>query len=290
MNKGISTSGKAALLHEMVAELKEIPGVAAIVLGGSQAAGYATPASDLDIGIYYFEEAPFNIESIRNIANQFSLNDQAIVTGFYEWGPWVNGGAWIETSAGKVDFIYRNIKQVQQVLTDAANGIWHHHYDQQPPFGFRSVIYLAEINICQPLFDPGNIIQALKKEVAVYPSKLKQTIISDALWLAEFSLLQCEPFARAGDVYNTAGCFTRIANYLVHALFAINEAYPLGDKRAMTILASLEYCPKDLKDVLDKVLGNAGREAKELVENTSLLKGLWTEIVGLTKGGYRSRF
>jgi hypothetical protein len=36
-----------------------------------------------------------------------------VVTGTYEWGPWVNGGAWIQTSAGKVDFLYKNLDQVR---------------------------------------------------------------------------------------------------------------------------------------------------------------------------------
>jgi predicted nucleotidyltransferase len=125
MKKVSISKGKDILLQEMVTALKEIPGVVAIVLGGSQAAGQATPDSDLDIGIYYYESNPFNIDSIRNIANQFSSNGEAIVTGLYEWGPWVNGGAWIETKAGKVDFLYRNINQVQQVVSDAQNGIWY---------------------------------------------------------------------------------------------------------------------------------------------------------------------
>jgi len=52
-----------------------------------------------------------------------------IVTGMYEWGPWVNGGAWIQTPMGKVDFLCRNLDKVQVVNEERRQGIWHHDYD-----------------------------------------------------------------------------------------------------------------------------------------------------------------
>jgi hypothetical protein len=281
---------KKDMLDAITTALKGVPGVAAIVLGGSHAAGYAHKESDMDIGLYYFENSPFDIESIRHIANCFSIQGGALVTGFYEWGPWVNGGAWITTAAGKVDLIYRNIDQVQQTITDAVNGIWHHHFDQQPPYGFRSVIYLGETLVCKPLFDLDQVIQSLKAQVSPYPARLKQTILSDCLWLAEFTFMQCYHFAHAADTYNTVGCFTRIINYLVHALFALNESYPLGDKRAMQLLAVCRLSPPGIKETLDHILGHAGTQASELTANTDRLKGVWNEIVTLTEGQYTSRF
>jgi len=281
---------KREVLDAITAAFKEVPGIAAIVLGGSHAAGYATEQSDLDIGLYYFEKTPFNIEHVREIANRFSTQGLPLVTGYYEWGPWVNGGAWITTTVGKVDFIYRNIDQVQQTITDAVNGIWHHHFDQQPPYGFRSVIYLGETQVCKPLFDPDNVLQKLKAQITPYPAQLKATVLSDCLWLSEFTFLQCYGFANAADTYNTLGCFTRITNYLIHALFALNETYPLGDKRAMKIITMLKRSPHNMADRLNHLLGHAGTQAHELIASTDLLKILWQEIVALTEGQYQPRF
>src|SRR5712691_10162408 len=42
-------------------------------------------------------------------------------------------------------------------------------------------------------------------------------------WAAEFSLWFCRRFADAADVYNAAGCMTRVAHYLVHAIFALKQ-------------------------------------------------------------------
>lgn len=281
---------KRIILDAITSAFKDVPGIVAIVLGGSQAAGQAHEKSDLDIGLYYFGKHSFDTESIRRIANSFSIQGLPLVTGFYEWGPWVNGGAWITTAAGKVDLLYRNIDQVQQTITDAANGIWHHNFDQQPPYGFRSVIYLGETQACKPLFDPENIIRKLKDQVTTYPAKLKQTILSDCLWLAEFTLIQCYAFAAAADTYNTVGCFTRIANYLTHALFAINETYPLGDKRAMRLITAFNRSPFNVEETFSKILGHAGTGPQELMASTDLLKALWMETVALTEGQYQPRF
>ncbi len=281
---------KNVTLDAIVSELKIVQGIVAIVLGGSHAAGFANEKSDLDIGLYYSEKNPFDIEKVRSIASRFSVAGTPDVTNFYEWGPWVNGGSWIMTAAGKVDLLYRNIDQVQQTITDAVNGIWHHSFDQQPPFGFRSIIYLAETQVCRPLFDPQNILLKFKSQITPYPAKLKQVIISDSLWLAEFTLMQCVSFASTGDTYNTAGCFTRIVNYLVHALFAINETYPLGDKRALQIIATFNISPAKIEEKINRILGHAGSQTNELIESTNLLKELWKQVVTLTDGQYEPRF
>jgi predicted nucleotidyltransferase len=283
-------SEKNVLLDAIVSALKNVRGIVAIVLGGSHAAGLANEKSDLDIGLYYSEKSPFDIEKVRSIVSSFSVTGMPPVSDFYEWGPWVNGGAWIMTAVGKVDLLYRNIEQVQQTITDAVNGIWHHSFDQQPPFGFRSIIYLAETQVCKPLFDPQHILQSFKSQITPYPVKLRQVIISDSLWLAEFTLMQCVAFASIGDTYNTVGCFTRIVNYLVHALFAINETYPLGDKRALQIIATFSMSPFKIEEKLTRILGHAGTQTDELIENANLLKELWQQVVTLTDGQYEPRF
>jgi len=105
---------KRLLLERLVDQLSKTTGVSAIVLGGSYASGTHHETSDIDIGLYYSEAKPFSIADIQRIAEDVSVNGMATVTGFYEWGAWVNGGAWIHTSQGKVDFLYRNLDQVQQ--------------------------------------------------------------------------------------------------------------------------------------------------------------------------------
>src|SRR5512139_1982541 len=210
---------KRTTIEQLVEKLSSVDGMAAIVLGGSYASGTQHEKSDIDLGLYYYEARSFSIDRIRVIANEISVDGTPTVTDFYGWGAWVNGGAWIHTPIGKIDFLYRNLDQVQKTIAEAQQAVSHHDYDQQPAYGFYSVIYLAETQICVPLHDPDGLIAGLKSQVALYPPRLRERVIADSLWAAEFSLLFARDFAARGDVYNTVGCMARIAAALTQALF-----------------------------------------------------------------------
>jgi predicted nucleotidyltransferase len=281
---------KLRLLDEVCAALRAVPNVVAIALGGSHARGTHTPSSDLDIGLYYFEHSPFDIEAIRKIARQFASNGEPTVTGFYEWGPFVNGGAWIENSVCKIDFLYRNLDQVTREVAEAKAGRWSHSFDQQPPFGFRSVTTLGEIHCCKPLYDPADVLGALKAEVADFPPALKSKIVQDLLWAAEFAFIHADNFARSGDVPNTVGCMTRIYHYLVQALFAINETYFINDKRVFAEIEKFSRAPQDFGGRISAILARPGFAAVELAASLERLRFLFTETAELTDGRYQPRF
>jgi nucleotidyltransferase-like protein len=275
---------KEQTLNNIVSELKQTENVNAVVLGGSYAAGEASENSDLDIGIYYSEGNPFKIDDIRLIAKQYAINEDPTVTGFYEWGPWVNGGAWIETASGKVDFIYRNIQHISRTIEKAKNGEWENHFEQQPPYGFTSIIYLAETSCCIPLYDPQHVITKLKAEVRAYPPKLKQAVVQQSLWSLEFTIWHAEYFYKKGDIYNVMGCLARGVKNIVNALFAINELYPLGDKRAIQILEKTRKVPSHFEQKVEKILCV---DKQSIGNNIDLLKKLFAETVTLGNGFYK---
>jgi hypothetical protein len=281
---------KRSLLEALVENLSKITGVLAVVLGGSYASRTHHAKSDMDIGIYYCEANPFSIAEIRSIAEAVSQDTKATVTGFYEWGAWVNGGAWIHTQQGKVDFLYRNLDQVQRTIDEAQQGISHHDYDQQPTFGFYSVIYLAETQVCIPLFDPDENITNLKRQVAVYPPKLKQRIISDSLWAAEFTLLFARDYADQADIYNTVGCFTRVASNLTQTLFALNERYFMRDKQVLDVIDNLPNLPPGYIRQVNRILACPGSTTQALLSTCSDLEQLWQNVVSLPGVDYEPKF
>jgi hypothetical protein len=67
--------------------------------------------------------------------------------------------------------------------------------------------------------------------VASYPDSVGERIAQDSLWAVEFSLLFCRNLADVADVYIATGCITRIAHFLVHALFALNIGIRFSDSR-----------------------------------------------------------
>lgn len=282
---------KQRTLEDIVERLRSVPNVVAVVLGGSYARGLARPDSDVDIGLCYREGSPFSIDQIRSIAEIICTPGSIpAVTDFYGWGPWVNGGAWIQTPAGKVDFLYRNLNQVETVIEEGHGGVWRHDFDQQPPYGFRSVAYLGETFFCIPLHDPDGEIARLKQSIANYPGALRERIVQDCLWAVEFSLWSCRKFADTADIYNAAGCMTRIAQYLVQALFALNREYFLSDKYANRLIDQFSSCPRDFTSRLASVLAAPGSNTAGLRTSTEHLTLLWLEVIELTGGTYRPRF
>jgi len=281
---------KRALLERLVEQLSKITGVSTVVLGGSYASGTHHETSDIDIGIYYFESKPFSIDEIRSIANNVSVTGTATVTGFYEWGAWVNGGAWIHTLQGKVDFLYRNLDHVQRTIAEAQQGIYQHDYDQQPAYGFYSVIYLAETQICIPLYDPQLLIAKLKRSVEVFPPKLKQKIITDSLWAAEFTILHARNFAAQGDIYNTVGCLTRVASNITQALFALNERYFIRDKRVLDVLAKFPILPAAYVQEINRILARPGSTVQELTKTVIDIEQTWRNVLSLPGAHYEPKF
>jgi hypothetical protein len=281
---------KRPLLTELVAQLSRVPGVAAVVLGGSYARGTQHATSDMDVGLYYRQAQPFEIETIREIANRISKDGSPTVSDFYRWGQWVNGGAWIQTTAGKVDFLYRNLDQIERTIVDAEQGIVHHDYPQQPAYGFYSVIYLAETQVCIPLYDPNDQIAALKHRVAHYPPRLKEKWVADSLWSAEFTLLHARGFAEKGDVYNTVGCLTRTAAALTQALFALNETYFMSDKKVMERIAAFNLVPPGYVTSITEILAQSGRTTSELESVVNQMAAVWQSVVQLTDGKYEPQF
>ncbi len=280
---------KQSVLDQCVERLSALPGVLAIGLGGSFASGTQRPESDVDIGIYYSEQAPFAIDEIRRVAQHIAV-DKPVVTDFYEWGPWVNGGAWIPTRAGKVDFLYRNIEQVRRVIADAHAGNVALDFRQQPPFGFHSVIYLAETHAVVPLHDPHAVLQTLKQLVTSYPPALRQTIVNDYLWGAQFTLVFGRDFAARADIYNVVGCLSRGLSYLTQVLFALNQTYFITDKGAVEAITRFAVTPPAYGERVQRMLARPGGTAAELSETVARYASLVRDVVTLAGPLYRPKY
>jgi predicted nucleotidyltransferase len=285
------SSEQRELVSTLSARLAAIHGVKAVVLGGSHARGRARPGSDIDLGVFYSETDPLSIQSVRELAE--AVNDTAgpVVSGFYEWGPWVNGGAWLTIGGQRVDFLYRSIEHVERVIADAEAGRYELNCAQQPPFGFFSGTYLGEIAICVPLFDPESRLDPLKRRVADYPDALRRSIVQDYLWAAEFGLAAFAPkFAARSDSYGTAACLTCAVNQMVLALFALNRKYPINDKTALAEIAEFERAPREFGPRVQKTLANPGASAAELGVAVESIAQLHRETVELADGLYQSRY
>jgi hypothetical protein len=278
-----------SILELLLNLIAQIPGVAAIVIGGSHARGTARSDSDIDVGLYYHAANPFPIDQLVSAAGTIATT-QPVVTGFYDWGPWVNGGAWIQTEAGKIDLLYRSLDQVVKTIDEAQRGIYYHNYLQQPSFGFSSIIYLAETQCCLPLIDQAANLTELKKRVAAYPPELRHRLIRDSLTTAEFTLVHARDFGSRGDRFNTVGCIARAAYFLIHTFFAVNETYYFGDKGCIEALQSFPILAADLAHRIEAALAPTENDAQVLSQRVADLIELFRETVDLVRGDYTPKF
>lgn len=168
-------------------------------LGGSHARGRATAESDVDLYLLYSESAPLPIASLREIARRRDDGPDPVVAEHGEWGPWVDGGAWLRVRDQRIDLLYRSVERVERVLAQAQQGEYEIHYGQQPPYGYFGPTVLGEIAICRPLRDTEGRLSALASRVLAYPEPLRRAVVQDALWAVEFGLAFAEKFAARGD-------------------------------------------------------------------------------------------
>ena len=269
------------MIEDLAQRLGRIAGVAAVALGGSRARGTHRPDSDFDLGIFYREASPFRIEDVKQLAAELSDLPDPVVTDFGRWGRWVNGGAWLTIRGQRVDFIYRNLDDLARVFEACQQGQIEWDFGQQPPYGFHSYVYLGELSAAQALYDPDHALRRLKERLVPYPPRLKRAIINRLLWGCEFDLTHAKSFAQRGDVYNAAGCLTRIACQLVQVLYALNEQYFVNDKGALDEIERFSLRPDRFASILTRVLACPGATSDELVESARGMGGLVEETARL---------
>lgn len=244
----------------IIDQLSQVGGIEAVVLGGSRARGTHTATSDIDLGIYYHQAKMLNMTQISQVATDLDDRHRPnLVTKPGGWGPWINGGGWLTFKGQAVDLIYRDLEKVSQSIRDALDGRFEMAYQPGHPQGFASYIYMSEVALCQPLWDPRGTMWGLKPSTQPYPPRLKRAIIDAFWWEAGFSLQNAEKSISTGDVTYAAGCCFRCATCLAQTLFAVNEQYWMNEKGAIAIASSFNKTPAHLKDRVEGVFGQLSR-------------------------------
>ena len=263
------------LARQIAERLAEIEGIVAVALGGSWARGGAHPDSDVDLGIYYRDEHRPSVDDLHRLARELGYRYPALpVTDFGGWGPWINGGAWLQVDGTPVDWLYRELGQVSRVMDECRAGRPAVYYQPGHPHGFHTHIYMGEVNYCQPLYDPDGVLESLKRLANSYPPGLKRALIRVQLWEARFALDTCRKPAARGDVFYVAGCLFRSTACMVQALFALNERYLINEKGAVEAADSLPLSPEHFAETVNSVLARPGKKPEELEGSVGRLEDL----------------
>lgn len=270
-----------SLLVRVTEALRPIPGLAALVLGGSRGRGTAGPTSDYDIGLCYEPDAPLDITALRLAIAPLVDDPSSTVTPLGEWGPWINGGGWLSIGGVEVDLLYRDLSRVRAVIVDARQGRFSMNYQPGHPHGFCSTIWMGEVATCQPLLDPFGSIATLKRETWPYPEALKNSLVTRFGWEVDFAIDNAELAARRGERTHIAGCAYRGLCCMAQVLFALNGRYLINEKGAVTEAATYPITIGGLaeeqaslwKDIGDGNYGGALRRLRGLSESLRALLG-----------------
>ena len=268
------------LIASLAAEISQVPGVSAVVLGGSRARGTQTEKSDIDLGIYYHPERPLDLAALGRVAAQFDDARRAdALTPLGGWGPWINGGGWLTVQGIAVDFIYRDLAKVTKIIDDCQSGRVEIFYQPGHPHGFVSSIYMAELAVCKLLWESDlGEVSALKAQTDPYPASLAQAIINSFAWEINFSLGIARKAVSRGDVVYACGCCFRAAMCLLQVLFALNGEYWLNEKGAVLVTEKFSLCPQNFRNRIELAFATLSPQALDIEQAIDLLDELSAEV------------
>ncbi len=248
--------------------LVEVPGVLAVALGGSRARGTHTPTSDIDLGLYY--EGDFDRDALVSLAQEYG-GASATVTAPGEWGPWVDGGGWLDVQGVDVDWIFRDISRVEESVRAAARGETTRHHQLGHPFGIPEYAYAAELALGRVLADPTGRLGALKDTLRDYPPELSDALVRN-LAEADFNIAIARKGVARQDAVYVSGCLFQALIISSNAIHAAAGQWVTNEKGAVARAGELQTAPVGFAERAAQVAGSLGISREELeqaIESTA---------------------
>jgi len=228
-------------LHDLAVELCRVGGVVGVMLGGSRARGEHSASSDVDLGVYY--RPPLDTAALADLARRVA-GSESQVTEPGQWGPWVDGGAWLSIDGVPVDWIYRHVDRVQTAWDDAQAGRFDFHAQTGHPLGVPDFAYVGEVALGVVLTDPSGQLGVLRDQAATYPTALADALVQ-RLGEADFLLGGLRKAGQRADSVWVAGCLFRVVVLCVHALHGRAGRWLINEKGAVASAGQLAITPPD---------------------------------------------
>ena len=249
-----------AELHAVAERLARVDGIVAVLLGGSRARGEHTPASDVDLGLYY--RPPLDVAALAGLAREVA-GTAVDVTEPGGWGPWVDGGAWLTVAGTPVDWIYRDVDRVRRAWADALAGRYEFHAQIGHPLGVPTFAYAGEVALGVVLADPTGELRTLHDEMQAYPSPLADALVA-GLWEASFLIDNARKAVSRCDTTYVAGCLFRVVGLCAHALHGRAGRWLVNEKGAVAAAGRLPLAPEGFTDRAHGLLARVGTRAEDL--------------------------
>ena len=188
------------------------------MLGGSRADGTARADSDWDLGVYYRGPASFDPTAVRG------LGHAGYVSALGEWGPIVDGGAWLTVDGTAVDVLFRDLGAVEGWLADAEAGRYAVLDQNGYLVGAPTYLPVGELAGCRHL-------GGAELPRPAFPERLAATAPGRWEGRASVALLFAEGHARGGDAVACAGMLAAAALCAAHARLTARREWARNEKR-----------------------------------------------------------
>jgi hypothetical protein len=247
-------------LQTLAARLTGVDGVVAVLLGGSRARGDHTPASDVDLGLYY--RRPLDVAALAGLAREVA-GPGADVTEPGAWGPWVDGGGWLTIAGTPVDWLYRDVDRVRTAWAEAQAGRYAFHAQVGHPLGVPDFAYPGEVALGVVLANPTGELLELHDETQAYPPRLADALV-EGLWETSFLIDLARKAVSRRDSTYIAGCLFRAVGLCAHALHGRAGRWLVNEKGAVAAAGRLHRAPEGFTDRAHRLLARPGSTAEEL--------------------------
>jgi hypothetical protein len=236
-----------AFLRHVADRLGVLPGVKAVTLGGSRAAGTHHQDSDWDFAIYYREH--FDPQTLRDIGWPGEVSE----IGGWSAGVF-NGGAWLEIEGRRSDVHYRDLDVIDHQIAEAGAGRFNIEPLMFHLAGIPSYLVLAEL--------AGNRVLRGDLPVPGYPPALRER--APRVWRdrAEMTFHYARAYhAPHGRLTQCAGLVAQAASQAAHAVLAARGQWVTNEKLLLTraglsqvdeFVAAACPDPDVLRDVVDR--------------------------------------
>jgi hypothetical protein len=220
-----------------------VPGLVGISLGGSRATERHAPDSDWDLGLYV--RGPFPVEAIRTLVDAAGWPGDVFDEG--QWGPVMNGGAWVSVDGLSVDLHWRDLDTIDRLATEAEAGRFT---VARIPFHVApipSYVPLAELAM-------GRTVHGSLPRPA-FPPALRTAAAGWWRLNARFDLDYATTLGERGEVALCVGLLARVLVQEAYARMAADGRWSTNEKRLIGDTGLTE---------LDSHLGAAGTTPTEL--------------------------
>ncbi len=234
------------MVNQLFEELKALPQVEAIALGGSRAGEVFDEKSDYDVYLYCTgeitpeEKLPILKEycSYMEISNHFwELEDNCTLKNGID-----------------IDILYRNIEDFGRDVASVVEGCQAHN-------GYTTCMWHNLLN-CKIIYDKEGRLEALKERFLVpYPKALKEHIIDNNMKLLYDYMpayfYQIKKALDRGDLVSVNHRTAAFMESYFDIIFAVNELTHPGEKRLVSLCkTNCQVLPKDFEENIDRLYKN----------------------------------